>query len=319
MQLANEQIQAEKNALQCRGRRRGGGFVPRPKYHFDNRYGEVRAQGGMYVLDQICDLNCTPGMQIPEHVQRVHEITYIVSGGGTLWVNDEKISLKPRMAVINRQGDRHKILACADEALRYFCLGFQFRDSFPQGEIQPVKHFFESPGPSVLMEAEDMQEAFISLFDEILIRDELTDVMLESCMNRIICKAYRSLTRPQRTGYHLSGKKGADENLIYEVVHYIDGHAQEPGLLSTISREFCYCYDYLARKFTAVMGENMRNYYHIRRFEKACEYLRSGLSVTAVSEMMGYKSIHAFSNAFKKRVGISPGEYLHQLLEHSRP
>lgn len=293
--------------------------MPGPKYHFDHSYGDVRTGSGMYALHQICDLNCNPGMQIREHIQRVHEITYVVSGGGVMWVNDEEIPLRPRMAVINRRGDRHKIIAHPDSSLRYFCLGFSFREGMEGEGMRAIRDFFEHPGACLLSDAEEIQEDFISLFDEILIRDEMTDVMLESCMNRMLCRVFRQFNRSQRPGYHLGGKKGADEQLIYEVVHYIDAHAQEPGLLSTVSREFCYCYDYLARKFTAVMGESMRNYYQIRRFEKACEYLRSGLSVTAASEIMGYRSIHAFSNAFKKQVGVSPEEYLRRLQEGHMP
>lgn len=57
------------------------------------------------------------------------------------------------------------------------------------------------------------------------------------------------------------------------------------------------------------MGENLMSYYSKRRFEKAKERIAKGLSITNVSEKMGYKSIHAFSRAFKNYVGMTPTDY----------
>ena len=45
------------------------------------------------------------------------------------------------------------------------------------------------------------------------------------------------------------------------------------------------------------------------RHRRACELLRSGMTVTAVSERMGYSSIHVFSKSFAYREGMSPSEY----------
>ena len=56
-----------------------------------------------------------------------------------------------------------------------------------------------------------------------------------------------------------------DTNLAYEVVHYIDSHAEEGGLLSTLSREFGYSYDHISRRFAHVTGESLRDYYNRRR------------------------------------------------------
>ena len=53
----------------------------------------------------------------------------------------------------------------------------------------------------------------------------------------------------------------------------------------------------------------MESYHTKRRFEKSNEYLRQGYSVTKVAELMGFKSIHAFSRAYKKYVGMAPREY----------
>lgn len=284
--------------------------MSRARYHFDNYYGNrLLSVGRAYLLFQTGDINCNPGQGIGEHVQCVHEISYIVSGRGWMWIDGEEIAVVPGMAVIDRTGEKHRIEAAADSHLRYFYIGFAFADTAQEEPMTALRAFYENLSVHVLEGAFALQEAFVELFNEILYRDAVSDAMIESCMHRIICGTYRMATRPHSPGYALGRGEMVDQRFIYDVIHYIDSHAQENGLLSRLAAEFGYSYGYIARRFSAVTGENLRDYYNVRRFEKACEYLSEGLSVTAAAERLGYESIHAFSNAFKKKVGVSPSTY----------
>lgn len=280
------------------------------RYHFDNNYGDtLTTVGGVYALFQTGDLNCNPGHSVGEHVQCVHEISYIVSGRGWMWIDNRAIAVQPGMGVINRTGERHRIKAAEDEHLRYFYLGFRLTEGAHGKAAEALRAFYDDPPTRVIADATPLQEAFVSLFHEILYRDAVSDPMLESCMHRIICGTYRLCMHGREAGYRIDQGEGREGDLIYDVLHYIDANAQHSGLLSTLGAEFGYSYDYIARKFALATGERLRDYYHARRFEKACEYLRDGMSVTAVSQRLGYESIHAFSNAFKKRFGVPPSAY----------
>lgn len=284
--------------------------MSRARYHFDNYYGDSLVLiGDAYRLFQTGDIDCNPGHGVGEHAQCVHEISYVVSGSGSMWIDGEEIAVTPGMAVINRIGDRHRILAAADTHLRFFYIGFLLDDESEAAWSKTLRAFYENPPVRVIADASALHEAFVELFNEILYRDAVSDAMVESCMHRILCGVYRMATRAQSPGYTLGRGDMVDQRFIYDVIHYIDSHAQESGLLSRIGAEFGYNYDYISRRFSAVTGQNMRDYYNARRFEKACDYLREGLSVTAAAERLGYESIHAFSGAFKKRVGVSPSTY----------
>lgn len=285
--------------------------MPKTRYHFNNWYNDVPV-GSTYLLFQTGDRNCNPGQGVGEHWQGVNEISYIVSGKGRMWIDDRAIVVQPGMGIINRIGDRHRIDVPEDSHLRYFYLGFRIAEEARGEAADALRAFFENPPTRVIPDASSLQDAFVSLFNEILYRDSISEPMIESCMHRIIGGAYRLGLRGHSTGYQLGKGEGMDANLAYDVLHYVDAHAQVSGLLSTVSKEFGYSYDYIARKFAAVTGEKLRDYYHARRYEKACEYLRSGMSVTAVAQRLGYESIHAFSNAFKKRAGISPSDYVNR-------
>lgn len=286
--------------------------LERIQYHFDNLYQDMTMVLGPYVLFQLGDLSCNPGYEVPAHVQSVHEISYIVSGRGQMWIDDQCISLKPHMLVLNRIGDRHRIQADRLEGLRYFYLGFSFSPFAATDSSRMLETFFRCTVNRVMDEAQDLQDAFIAFFTELLTRDAVSEVMLEACMHRVVCGAWRLFTQGVSTVYRFGIARTVDRDLVCDVVHYIDNQACEPGLLGRISEKFGYSYKHIARRFALITGQSLRSYYSQRRFEIACGHLKNGSSVTEVAELMGYKSIHAFSNAFKKHLGTSPSDYLRQ-------
>lgn len=290
--------------------------MERRQYHFDNIYQDMTTVVGPYILYQLGDLSVQPGYDGGEHVQRVHEITYVVSGRGKMWIGDECTELRPRMVAVNRIGDRHRICADSIEGLRFFYLGFSFAERNQSESTQLIERFFRQPSDRFVSDAPDLQDAFIAFFSELLLRDAMSDVMAEACMQRIVCGTWRLFTRKDPAHYRFGLPRTADESLVYDVVHHIDHQAGEPGLLSGLGEKFGYSYAHIARQFARVTGRSLRDYYSQRRFELACEHLRGGASVTAVSERMGYKSIHAFSNAFKKHLGESPSAYLKRIENH---
>ena len=66
----------------------------------------------------------------------------------------------------------------------------------------------------------------------------------------------------------------------------------------------------LCREFKREYGKTVREYLSELRISEAKRLLREGrLSVTDISERLGFESIHYFSRAFKSAVGITPTEY----------
>ncbi len=67
------------------------------------------------------------------------------------------------------------------------------------------------------------------------------------------------------------------------------------------------------KRFTAATGGSPMRYVREKRMEYAKQLLQDGhISVGEISERCGYANIYYFSNAFKKRVGMSPSAYAKQ-------
>lgn len=264
---------------------------------------------GPYILYQIGDLSCEAGYQTFEHEQTVYEITYVLSGSGSFFVDNRVYDMQKGDLLIVRKGEMHNIISSEGDPLRFFYLGFDFVEPIAHERIAQLKSFFDSTELVEIHNAMGVQDTFMKLLSEFISDDTLSDLLVEAYMQEIICTVYRIFSRKFYKSYLLSGSNNSDEKLVYDVINYIDVNMESMENLSALSREFGYSYTHIAQKFSAFTGESLKTYHTKRRFEKANEYLRQGYSITKVAELMGFKSIHAFSRAYKKFVGMAPREY----------
>jgi AraC-like DNA-binding protein len=64
------------------------------------------------------------------------------------------------------------------------------------------------------------------------------------------------------------------------------------------------------------MGQSLKNFFTALRMNAATELLRQK-SVTEVSDILGYSSIHAFTRAYKALCGETPGSAKEKLNKNS--
>lgn len=85
----------------------------------------------------------------------------------------------------------------------------------------------------------------------------------------------------------------------------------EPITIKELSRRVGTNECYLKKGFKEMFGTTIFDFYQSQRMEHARFLLYDkGLSVTEVSDLLGYSSISHFSTAFKKHTGIKPCELL---------
>ncbi len=88
-------------------------------------------------------------------------------------------------------------------------------------------------------------------------------------------------------------------------------HICEPLTIKELSRKAAINECYLKKGFKEMYGTTIFDFFQTQRMEHA-KYLlyEKGMTVTDVSNMLGYSSISHFSTAFKKHTGIKPCELL---------
>jgi AraC-like DNA-binding protein len=118
-------------------------------------------------------------------------------------------------------------------------------------------------------------------------------------------------TRVERSG--VSRELG--QSSIFElVVSYMEENLYSPITLADLCGRFFMGKSQLCKLFNDQTGEGPIEYYNKLKMSEAKKLLlRDELSVSRISDMLGYSSIHNFSRAFKKSVGFSPSEYRRQI------
>ena len=97
-----------------------------------------------------------------------------------------------------------------------------------------------------------------------------------------------------------------------EAKKYIDDNFTDPGLsLNSIGKELQYNPKYISGLFKEKMGIGINEYINTARCQQACTLIDQGLScVKEISALSGYNDALYFSKVFKKRIGVSPKQYI---------
>jgi AraC-like DNA-binding protein len=98
---------------------------------------------------------------------------------------------------------------------------------------------------------------------------------------------------------------------LERALSYLHQHYQEPSLsLSSVAETVGCNPAYLTSRFTQIVGEHMHRYLVGLRVAHACRLLmETDLMIKEVAYDSGFPGAAPLARAFRRHVGISPGEY----------
>lgn len=104
------------------------------------------------------------------------------------------------------------------------------------------------------------------------------------------------------------------ELLVESVIKYFEDNIQKALTSEEICAAFFVSKAHLAYVFYKVTGKSFMKTFSDIKLEKAKVLLRNcDFTITQISEMLGYNSIHYFSKRFKIVTGMSPSEYINSI------
>jgi len=287
-------------------------------FHFDNVYNENPMDLGFFQLIQIGDISCRKGYLGPLHQQICYEISYIASGSGEFFIDDIAYPVKKGDIFINYLGEMHYTKSSVYDPLRFYYLGFNFdvtSDRYDSYDL--VINMFKNRKSPVFKDKFNIHGIFVNAFNEFINDNALKLEIIESCIQQILCYTYRNYAQEFGDIYSNEDKKRVTEEILYDVIHYIDNNYLNINKLTDISDRLNYSYPYLSLIFSNETGITIKKYLSDKKIEHAERLLHSELSITEISELLGYESIHTFSRIFKKKTGVSPSQYRFGLAENT--
>ena len=98
----------------------------------------------------------------------------------------------------------------------------------------------------------------------------------------------------------------AEDDLIADVVRYLNGNVTQDISLDSLSRRFFVSKFYLCRAFKRRQGISIHGYVTSKRIAYAKQLIAKGESASTVAYKVGYGDYSAFYRAYLKQTGTSP-------------
>ena len=267
-------------------------------------------------LFQFADVHCktTDEVNAP-HEQWCSEITFVYGGQGEIIHNGLRLPIKSGQIHLCFKGDLHQVIPSKTSPMRFYCVGFEINKNNPLSTLfLKAREKIEATHGSVLGDCSDLLSAFETVLGALYERerDEVSAASALSALNYIITAVCnRFLERREGTS-----KIPEKESLLFYMVSYLKNNVYKIDALKDLSEDTGYSYSYLSHLFSDRMGQSLKNFFTALRMNAATELLRQK-SVTEVSEILGYSSIHAFTRAYKALCGETPGSAKEKLNKNS--
>lgn len=108
-----------------------------------------------------------------------------------------------------------------------------------------------------------------------------------------------------------SATKKDQQNLVNNIIYYIETHHNEDISLETLSDKLYISSTYISKVFKQETGDSPINYLIKVRLNRAKQLLENQkVTVKEAAEIVGYQDAYHFSKLFKKHYGRSPSEFV---------
>lgn len=243
------------------------------------------------------------------HCHSYYQIIVSLKNGGEILIGGQHYPLTEHQVFLIHPNAEHAIpLDSARTQLKFLDIKFTVQDDQLAGELSQLP-----PSLSV-----GNFSLFQNLFGQILRESAQGGPYSYDCVCHYFGLLLVQLLRTQATGdVQTSGTLPAEPDLnpcygadIPQIVQFIQQNYASPITLDDLSRIVSVSKSTLIQAFKTVLNTTPIQYINHIRLTKAKELLLStDSSISEISEMVGFQSLHYFSRYFKTREQLSPIEY----------
>lgn len=258
----------------------------------------------------------TETFHLPLHSHEFIELAYVAEGKGFHYIENEiQRTHKGQLHVIPI-GVSHVFRPTSTDALKhplivYNCIFTrQLIDSLvPFITDSSITEFLaglskESLTYYTLFDADAaIERLFLALYREYTLPINGSSTYLNTLLVQLIVTIYRLKN-------HKTDIQPSKPTRFLQMLHYIDQQYAEVITLSHLTDRFQWSERQLQRLFKQHTEMTFKHYLQNVRIQKSCELLRSSqLTISRISELVGYKDMDSFNRLFKRFVGRTPSSY----------
>ena len=242
------------------------------------------------VSPAVCGMNqCQSGDVFPRHYIQRHVLHYVTKGSGKYLLNNEEYQIKKGDIFVSHKGDFTSYISDEKQPLTYIWVSFDCAEPFAKLLSQKVfSAFWATP-------------LFNKMYD---CRNSLTPEW-------VMCATSYDFFTELAT--HQSNTTIFEEDYVTRACHYIESSYAEQIKIEEIAATLGISRNQFFKVFKQKTGISPQEYLISYRLKKATELLqKKQYPQKEIASRIGYTDVYTFSRMFKKKYGLSPGEYSKQ-------
>lgn len=266
-----------------------------------------------------------PPWNVSERVIFDYELLYIMEGSVVITIEDTEYMGQPGDVFLFKPRQRHSIQTKGNTKFRqphiHFDLFYQedspnVRVSFKALDsmsLEELEYFREDvtfeglmklPNKLPLKNVEYFENMLFDIIKEYKEKTPFYDIVVKG----LFLKLWAYLLRQYNYSLNPGVFNYIDE--LERIKEFIKINLDKEITLDHLAKIFKISKFHLSRSFKKAFGTTPIHYSQLLRIEKAKELIQySSMNLTGISEMLGFKSINAFSRAFRNIEGVPPSYY----------
>lgn len=236
------------------------------------------------------------------HQHPFWELIYSRAGEGRHEIGGKAITLESGEICLIAPDVLHDCRNVTDTENVKLYIGFSYRNSFYRDTLKDREYLL---GNSMRMDGVkeqlgmlcDLFEKEEAAMEDIIIGDVIT----------LIAQIVREVSDEKVPGAHMADIR--QQNLVEMVKEYLNSNLCRTIKLNELGSTFYLSSHYIGDTFKKITGMSIKQYHDRQRMWYAYQLLEeTGLSISEISEKLGYESIHYFSRRFKERYRLAPSQ-----------
>ena len=242
------------------------------------------------------------------------ELCYVESGDVTLFLDGVEYTLGEGDAMLISAGVRHMYKSAEGNLSRVYVICFECQShmlKFLSGHVIPMnddeRHCIKKIG-------EECVETFFMNDNDLL--EVLPHpnfggqqaVILH--LEYLLISFLRRRMAEKKSGLVLLDGEKFYEDLVDIILSYLKNNVSERLSLEKICQRFNYSRSFICKVFKEETGESLISYFNNLKIEEARGMLlETEMTVSEISEALGFSEAKYFGDTFKKKVGLSPQNF----------
>ncbi|HHX01303.1 MAG TPA: AraC family transcriptional regulator [Firmicutes bacterium] len=252
---------------------------------------------------------CRPGHSYGPAIRNHYLITYIESGRGMLYINNEQYHLGPGQIFVITPNVLHHYIADANDPWAYYWVVFQ--GSMADTYLRMMQINPESPIINCT-NREQIKDIFQEMLqtDSLVIGSEIKALgllytLISALINNQVEAGYVSATADY------SGNK---DLILEQALRFIENHYSHDISIAEIAAHAGVSRSYLFMIFKEKLNLSPQQYLTKIRIQHAVNLMQQpNLTISQIARSVGYQDPLHFSKTFKKHKRMAPAEYRKQL------